>query len=186
MFSKLIPLALCALSFVQAFPFSYNQNTISCAVSVNYEGDLSVQDLPGPTPLRLRNLDIKGTGAFVAAGSGEVLIDRSNEQHGNDGNGNISSIAFLGMNSADCGSKYKIGNVGRNAFVSVGEGNRLFVRQGATPAEFSLLYNGADTYKIQLAGQNLMWEGIYGNTGYGYVALQPRSAGNQDWQWTRS
>ncbi|KAJ7831209.1 hypothetical protein B0H14DRAFT_2592812 [Mycena olivaceomarginata] len=153
MFSKLIPLALCTLSFVQAFPFSYNQNTISCAVSINYEvapqGNLSVQDLPGPTPLRLRNLGIRGTGAFVAAGSGKVLIDRSNEQHGNDG-------MWIAVQS---GSKYKIGNVGHNAFVSVGEGNRLFVRQGATPAEFSLLYNGADTYKIQLAGQNLMWEG---------------------------
>ncbi|KAJ7191970.1 hypothetical protein GGX14DRAFT_701496 [Mycena pura] len=180
MFSKLIPLALCALSFVQAFPVSYNQNAISCAVSVDYEvapqGDLSVQDLPGPSPLRLRNVGIKGTGAFVAAGSGEVLIDRSNDQHGNDG-------MWIAVQS---GSTYKIGNVGRNMFVSVGEGNRLFVRQGATPAAFSLLYNGADTYKIQLAGQNLVWEGIYGSTGYGYVGLQPRSTGNQDWQWTRS
>ncbi|KAJ7894436.1 hypothetical protein B0H14DRAFT_3426833 [Mycena olivaceomarginata] len=123
MFSKLIPLALCALSFVQAFPFSYNQNTISCAISVNYEvapqGDLSVQDLPGPHPVEAPQFGHQGY-----------------RKHGNDG-------MWIAVQS---GSKYKIGNVGCNAFVSIGEGNRLFVCQGATPAEFSLLYNGADTY----------------------------------------
>ncbi|KAJ7787279.1 hypothetical protein B0H14DRAFT_2629580 [Mycena olivaceomarginata] len=49
--------------------------------------------------------------------------------------------------------------------------NALVACPNTNPVEFILESAAADVYKIRLAGQNLVWEGVYGgvNTQYDYV-----------------
>ncbi|KAF7362897.1 hypothetical protein MVEN_00640300 [Mycena venus] len=171
MFFKLIPLALYAVSFVQAVPFSFTGNGVSC-VTNNYEVaiqmDLTVQDKPDGKPMRLFNVGVKG--AVFAAPGGEILSHRSDANPGDNGKWIAQQIS---------GNRYYIKNVGRNAALSR---IRRLTRSNS-PLESTV----ADVYKIRLSGQNLFWEGVYGgvNTQYGYVALRAPSAGNQDWSFTK-
>ncbi|KAJ7914715.1 hypothetical protein B0H13DRAFT_1872715 [Mycena leptocephala] len=200
MFSKLIPLALYAFAFVQAIPFSENLNVgygVSNKSEATHKVDRSVLDKPGSKPLRLFNVGVSGSGTFAGPGSEELLIDRSTTIHGNDGMVTflqdrwLEWIHLTGLQwvaqQIGSSSRYFIKNVGRNAFVSIGENNRLIVRQSANPAEFILEVAVApDIYTIrcnEVGKQRLVWEGIYDESSrqYGYVALRPPSAGNQHW-----
>ncbi|KAJ7823060.1 hypothetical protein B0H14DRAFT_3470294 [Mycena olivaceomarginata] len=157
MFSKFMPLALYTVPFVQAMPFSFTSD-VSC-VSNNYE--------PGAKPLKLFNVGVNA--AVFAAPS------RRQRLHG------AQWIA-----QKPTGDKYYIKNVGRNAYIGIGPNNALVACPNTNPVEFILESAAADVYKIRLAGQNLVWEGVYGgvNTQYDYVALCPPSLGNQDWYCT--
>ncbi|KAJ6577772.1 hypothetical protein B0H19DRAFT_1253083 [Mycena capillaripes] len=176
MFSKLVPLALCAFAVVQAVPFSSNLAVGSGISNNSYEAtpkvDRSVQDTALPVQFRISNVAVKGSGVFAAAGSGEVLIDTTNAPHGNDGLWIASPGGAAG--------RFYIKNVGRNEFISVNaqEGNRLIVRQGSK-TEFTLAAHGGGTF----FGGELVWESVYDTTSqkYGYVALRRPSMGNQDW-----
>ncbi|KAJ7300893.1 hypothetical protein DFH08DRAFT_979198 [Mycena albidolilacea] len=148
-----MPLALCTVSFVQAMPFSFT-NDVSC-VSNNYE--------PGAKPLKLFNVGVKA--AVFAAPAGEILCHRSDASRRQ----RLHGSQWIAQKAT--GDKYYIKNVGRNAYVGIGPNNALVACPNTNPVEFILESAAADVYKIRLAGQNLVWEGVYGgvNTQYDHV-----------------
>ncbi|KAJ7811303.1 hypothetical protein B0H14DRAFT_2606645 [Mycena olivaceomarginata] len=147
MFSKFMLLALYTVQFVQAMPFSFTSD-VSC-VSNNYEVRSPLY--PGAKPLKLFNVGVNA--AVFAAPAGEILCHRSDANPGDNG--------FTVPNGSPK-EPPATSNRCQNALVACPNTN---------PVEFILESAAADVYKIRLAGQNLVWEGVYGgvNTQYDYV-----------------
>ncbi|KAJ7832023.1 hypothetical protein B0H14DRAFT_2803648 [Mycena olivaceomarginata] len=162
MLFKFIPLALCAMSFVQAIPFSDNRNSAP-ANSKKY---------------KITNVGNKG---FTFAGtSGELLSDVSTMPHSGDG---VWVFEEIGLGSG----KFKIRNFASNMYVAANATDFLVARSNFNTALVFYLMElpVGDAFKIQYFGQNLVWEGIYAaNRQHGSVALRARSTGNQDWVFT--
>ncbi|KAJ6482283.1 hypothetical protein C8R47DRAFT_1197505 [Mycena vitilis] len=180
MFSKLVPLALCALSMVKAFP-----HQLECVGAV--QGELTQVDFsvlkaePTFPPFKIINLGVDGS-AFVFPDSddGSILTHIGATDHGDYG-------MWLGYRDSETPGqrdRYIIKNVGMDAWVSIGEMGRLVVRRGVRPTVFAVESSGHNEWTLKLPADNSVWKAVYDGSSmqFGYVTLRPAD-GTQYEKW---
>ncbi|KAF7355929.1 hypothetical protein MVEN_00922000 [Mycena venus] len=174
MFSELVRFALCALSVVKVHPSAGCQD----ALQVMPQDDLSMTAQCLLEPFKIVNLGVGGS-AFVL--DENVLTHIGDTDHGNDG-------LWVGYAKGD--DRYTIKNVGKDAWVSVGDNGRLVVGPEAKAVEFAVESAGPNTWVIKKPFEDLLWEAVYDGTSmkFGYVTLResPGSRpGYQHWTFAR-
>ncbi|KAJ6566713.1 hypothetical protein B0H19DRAFT_1257904 [Mycena capillaripes] len=184
MFFKLVPFALWALSIVNALPTS-----TGCGSALEVQGlpqidfSMTVHVQTAPQPYKIVNLGVSGS-AFVLGEN--VVTHIGDTDHGKDG-----LWQFYQVKAGE--NLYLIKNVGKDAFVSVGENGRLVVIPGTRGVEFAIETAGKNIRQIKKinsdGSEDLYWEAVYDGSSmiYGYVTLHESQGSRPGYQqWTIS
>ncbi|KAJ7486871.1 hypothetical protein FB451DRAFT_1535027 [Mycena latifolia] len=169
MFSKLIPLALCALSVVRAAPAM-----VSCQVTIEAIGQSAFSTkVPELAPFKIINLAVHGS-AFALEGSDNVFTQIGDIEHGPNG-------LWVGFKTGE--DKYLVQNVGTGGYIK--PQGRLIIGPRSEATEFAVERAGNNVWELKLPNEDRVWEAVYDGSSmiFGYVSLRPAS-GEQSQHWT--